>query len=81
MPNQNAQEQVLKIADDLCRWTHNEYYDSLICIGPNPSGFGPPCDGCRDKMEMCYKTLKGEGGLVPLTEEEIRHIRNDLGVQ
>ncbi len=72
---------VRKLADSHCRKKHRDYYDSLVCFGPNPSNFGPPCDECVDekRQELEQKRQKAHGQ--ELSPEETAALRQRLGIK
>lgn len=80
MIQEEREAHIRHLADSHCRNKHRDYYDSLICVGPNPSGFGPPCDGCieetRKRLEDKRATVHGR----PLSPEETAEMRRELGL-
>ena len=80
MTQEQWRAHVRNIADSRCKQKHPDVYDSLICVGPNSSGFGPPCDSCvaETKESLEQKRSKAHGTL--LSPEEAAAVRKRLGL-
>ncbi|OHA91019.1 MAG: hypothetical protein A2758_01360 [Candidatus Zambryskibacteria bacterium RIFCSPHIGHO2_01_FULL_49_18] len=72
---------IRRLADERCKAKHREYYDSLICIGPNESGFGPPCDGCVAEEEKHWQNKRATVVGRKLSPEETRALKEKLGIE
>lgn len=80
MTSEQYRAHVRNLAESRCRAKHPDYYDSLICVGPNSSGFGPPCDDCirEVRVELDRKRSKAQGR--ELSPEEAEEVRKQLGI-
>jgi hypothetical protein len=72
---------VRRLADSHCRAKHRSYYDSLICVGPNSQGFGPPCDGCIRETEQRLSSKRAKAQGIELTEDEAMALKKRLGLE
>ena len=72
---------IRQMADSRCRNKHRAYYDSLICVGPNESGFGPPCNGCIEETRRELEVKRGKAHGQELSPEESTEIRQRLGIE
>jgi|GEM_PF-3584408 len=71
---------VRKVADSRCKNKHQDYYDSLICVGPNTGGFGPPCDNCVEETHKELEQKRGKAHGQELSPEEAKEARKRLGI-
>ena len=72
---------IRRLADSRCRAKHRDYYESLICVGPNESGFGPPCDECVAEEERNWQNKRATVVGRELSPEEARALREELGIE
>ena len=71
---------IRRLADSRCRAKHRDYYDSLICVGPNESGFGPPCDNCIEEARKALEDKRATAHERLLSPEEAAQVRRELGI-
>lgn len=72
---------IRNLADSRCKNKHPDYYDSLICVGPNPSGFGPPCDGCVEETRLELEQKRGKTHGRELSADEAAEVRRGGFIQ
>ena len=80
MTSEEYRRHVRNLADHHCRAKHRDYYDSLICVGPNQNGFGPPCDGCIHEVESELEQKRGKAHGRELSADEAEEVRKRLGI-
>jgi hypothetical protein len=76
----HEESQIRNLASLNCKAKHPDVHDALICVGPNESRFGPPCDECLDQERERYsqKRKKAFGELVSIAELP-KELRERLG--
>jgi len=80
MTLQELHAHINNLANSRCKSKHRDYYDSLICVGPASSHFGPPCDSCIAKVREEYEKKLGKAHDRELSPEEVAEIRKNLGI-
>lgn len=80
MTPEERRAHIRNLADSRCRNKHRDYYDLLICIGPNPSGFGPPCDSCIEETRLELEKKRDKAQSREPTPEEDAALRKKLGI-
>ena len=80
MTPEQWQAYVRSLADFRCKAKHRSYYDSLTCVGPNQSGFGPPCDSCVRETEDELQKKRGKAQGKKLSPEETEEVKKRLGL-
>ena len=74
-------QHIRNLADSRCKAKHRDYYDSMICVGPNEGGFGPPCDSCLEETRRELEQKRGKAQGRELSPEEAAKVRKRLEVE
>lgn len=80
MTSEDHKNHVRRLADSRCKAKHLDHYDSLICVGPNSSGFGPPCEDCIRETEDELEKKRDKAHGIELSSEEAARVRQKLGL-
>ncbi len=81
MTPQEWHSHVRRLADSRCQNKHRDVYDSMVCIGPSSTHFGPPCDECLEETRNELEQKRGKAHGTELSPEEAADLRRRLGIK
>jgi hypothetical protein len=81
MTLEEFRDHVRQLANSRCKAKHPDYYDSLICVGPNSGGFGPPCDNCIKETRLSLEAKQTKAHGRELSPKEAVEVRRRLGIE
>ncbi len=75
----HEEEQIRELADANCKAKHPQVYMELTPVGPNQSGFGPPCAECHEAERVRYYQKKESAYGRKLSPQEAEKKKQELG--